>query len=48
VFVLCDRSRSSEDFPRYPRLPVRGCRGFEPLAAGDALADGSENPPPGN
>lgn len=30
VFSLCERSRSDERFPRYPRLPVLECVGFEP------------------
>jgi hypothetical protein len=28
-FSLCERSRTDPDFPRYPRLPVRECRGYE-------------------
>jgi hypothetical protein len=28
-FSLCERSRTDPDFPRYPRLPVRACRGYE-------------------
>jgi hypothetical protein len=36
-FSLCERSRSDPAFPKYPRLPVRACRGFEPRAA-DARA----------
>ena len=34
VFSLCERSKSDPDFPRYPRLPVTSCRGFQPGAAG--------------
>jgi hypothetical protein len=30
VFSLCERSRTEPDFPRYPRLPVLECPGFEP------------------
>jgi hypothetical protein len=30
VFSLCERSREDPDFPRYPRLPVLTCPGFEP------------------
>lgn len=33
-FLLCDRSRREPDFPRYPPLPVRECRGFEKRAGG--------------
>ncbi len=29
VFSLCERSRTDERFPKYPRLPVERCRGFE-------------------
>jgi hypothetical protein len=29
VFSLCRRSRNDERFPRYPRLPVTACPGFE-------------------
>lgn len=29
AFVLCERSREDTRFPRYPRLPVRQCAGFE-------------------
>ncbi|MEA2314415.1 MAG: hypothetical protein QOI03_1107 [Solirubrobacteraceae bacterium] len=29
VFSLCRRSREDPDYPRYPRLPVRECAGFE-------------------
>jgi hypothetical protein len=35
VFSLCERSRSEPSFPRYPRLPVLRCPGFEP-ARGDS------------
>jgi hypothetical protein len=30
VFSLCERSRTEPEFPRYPRLPVLRCPGFEP------------------
>jgi hypothetical protein len=31
VFSLCRRSRAEPDrFPRYPRLPVLRCPGYEP------------------
>jgi hypothetical protein len=30
VFSLCRRSREDPEFPRYPRVPVRECRGHEP------------------
>jgi len=28
-FSLCERSRTDAAFPRYPRLPVTECRGWE-------------------
>jgi hypothetical protein len=30
TFSLCRRSRSEPDYPRYPRLPVLSCPGYEP------------------
>lgn len=30
VFSLCRRSKTDPAFPRYPRIPVAECRGFEP------------------
>ena len=32
-FWLCRRSAEDPAFPRYPRLPVEECRGFEPAEA---------------
>jgi hypothetical protein len=29
VFSLCRRAREDASFPKYPRLPVMECRGFE-------------------
>jgi hypothetical protein len=29
VFSLCDRSRTDPDYPRYPRLPVVSCAGYD-------------------
>jgi hypothetical protein len=34
VFSLCQRSRTDRAFPRYPRLPVARCPGFEPEVPG--------------
>lgn len=28
-FSLCERSRTEPRFPRYPRLPVAACDGYE-------------------
>jgi hypothetical protein len=30
IFSLCLRSREDPAYPRYPRLPVLACRGYEP------------------
>ena len=29
-FLLCERSRTDPAYPKYPRLPVLSCRGYEP------------------
>jgi hypothetical protein len=29
TFSMCERSKTDEKFPKYPRLPVRECRGYE-------------------
>ncbi len=36
VFVMCQRGLTDERFPKYPRLPVLRCAGFEP---GDSATD---------
>jgi hypothetical protein len=33
VFSLCERSRAESAYPRYPRLPVLRCAGWEPAQA---------------
>ncbi len=33
AFSLCERSKTDDRFPKYPRLPVVACPGFEPAAA---------------
>jgi len=35
-FSLCERSRTEPEFPRYPRLPVLECRGFQSRPLGNA------------
>jgi hypothetical protein len=37
VFSLCRRSKTDPSFPRYPRIPVAECRGFEPRGAGASV-----------
>jgi hypothetical protein len=34
-FSLCERSKTEPEYPRYPRLPVVECRGYEPRAGND-------------
>ncbi len=36
TFSMCLRSKNDERFPKYPRLPVERCPGYEkrPLSAG--------------
>jgi len=29
-FSLCERSKTEPEFPKYPRVPVVECRGYEP------------------
>jgi hypothetical protein len=36
TFSLCRRSREDPAYPRYPRLPVLECAGYEPVQAGPA------------
>ena len=30
VFSMCLRSKTDERFPKYPRIPVERCPGYEP------------------
>jgi hypothetical protein len=30
TFSMCLRSRTDERYPKYPRLPVTSCPGYEP------------------
>jgi hypothetical protein len=32
TFYQCERSASNPEFPKYPRLPVIQCPGYEPIA----------------
>jgi len=36
TFSLCTRSREDPDYPRYPRLPVLACPGYETTPAAPA------------
>jgi hypothetical protein len=33
VFYLCERSKTDPSFPKYPRLPILQCRGYEAVQA---------------
>ncbi|MFZ0862329.1 MAG: hypothetical protein WB781_22410 [Candidatus Sulfotelmatobacter sp.] len=33
TFYLCERSATDTNFPKYPRLPVLQCAGYERLSA---------------
>lgn len=44
AFFLCGRARTDPSFPRYPRLPVLACRGFEAVDIPDDQADGRTTP----
>jgi hypothetical protein len=46
VFSLCERSRTEPEYPRYPRLPVVECAGYEPRDAAEAPA-GADQPAAG-
>jgi len=37
TFYQCRLSFTNPDFPKYPRLPVLACRGFEPAAVQPVL-----------
>jgi hypothetical protein len=30
LFTMCLKSREDPDFPKYPRVPVEACAGYEP------------------
>lgn len=38
-FLLCERSKLDPAYPRYPRLPVLSCPGFEPEGNEEAPAE---------
>ncbi len=31
TFSMCLRSKADPAFPKYPRIPVAACRGYEPI-----------------
>jgi hypothetical protein len=32
-FSMCERSKTQPEYPKYPRLPVERCPGYEPREA---------------
>jgi len=40
VFYLCELSKTDARFPRYPRLPVVSCVGFQPDAHAKPATEG--------
>ncbi|MGZ4267628.1 MAG: hypothetical protein ACXVFN_06540 [Solirubrobacteraceae bacterium] len=34
VFSLCERSKTDDRYPKYPRMPVLACPGHEPRERG--------------
>lgn len=45
IFRLCRRHRANGSFPKYPRLPVLTCPGFEDSAACGEAASVADGPP---
>ena len=39
VFSLCRRSREDPAYPRYPRVPVLECPGYEPKGGENAAVE---------
>jgi hypothetical protein len=39
VFWMCELSRTDRSFPRYPRLPILQCRGYEPGIPREGASD---------
>jgi hypothetical protein len=37
VFIFCARSKTDDRYPRYPRLPVLACAGYEDRIGGAGL-----------
>jgi len=37
VFYKCELSATDPSFPKYPRLPVLECRGYDPIAKSPEL-----------
>lgn len=42
TFWLCNRSATDSRYPKYPRLPLRHCPGYEPVVSAAAVLDSEE------
>jgi hypothetical protein len=42
TFYLCERSATDAAFPKYPRLPVLQCPGYEQFSVSDPSNDSSK------
>ena len=47
VFYRCERHGTAAGFPKYPRLPVYRCAGFETLGVAKLAVDGVAEDPGG-
>jgi hypothetical protein len=41
TFSMCERSKTDKRFPKYPRIPVGACPGFEPPSGARPYESGS-------
>lgn len=39
VFSLCRRSKTDARYPRYPRVPVAACPGYEAIGSGSPSSE---------
>lgn len=44
VFFLCRRSIEDARYPKYPRLPVRECVGYEPVLSDESPREACGDP----
>jgi hypothetical protein len=44
VFSLCERSKTDPAYPKYPRVPVAACPGYDPRQC-DSPSEPSPSPP---
>jgi hypothetical protein len=46
TFSMCERSKTDERYPKYPRLPVVECAGWEKLPRQQAVGDSAHGVDP--